>query len=104
MEIPIGLKQGIVMARALAQSPRLVLFDEANGGFDSAADARLKAVFSGLKGKTTIIIVSHRPSLLSLADRRFRLIEGRLLPVESGGADKKSAVPPPRDARKEARA
>lgn len=97
-EIPTGLRQGIAMARALARGPRIILFDEANGGLDSASDARLKKALAALKGKVTIIMVSHRPSLLELADRRYKLSGGRLLPadetsrgrptVEAGGQSK----------------
>ena len=42
MELPVGLRQGIGMARALAGRPRVILFDEANGGLDGAADQALK--------------------------------------------------------------
>ncbi len=80
-EIPTGLRQGIAMARALARRPRIILFDEANGGLDEASDARLKKALAALKGRATIIMVSHRPSLLQLADRRFDLREGRLVPA-----------------------
>jgi ABC-type lipoprotein export system ATPase subunit len=65
---------------------------------DSASDTRLKKALAALKGKVTIIMVSHRPSLLELADRRYKLSGGRLLPadetprgrptVEGGGQSK----------------
>ena len=87
MEIPTGLRQGIAMARALASRPRIILFDEANGGLDSASDARLKKALAALKGRVTIIMVSHRPSLLQLADRRYELAGGRLLPVGDASRD-----------------
>lgn len=80
-EIPTGLRQGIAMARALARRPRIILFDEANGGLDEASDARLKKALAALKGRATIIMVSHRPSLLQLADRRYDLRGGRLVPA-----------------------
>ena len=70
------------MARAIARDPKIILFDEANGGLDSAADEALREALLSLKGKCTIIIVSHRPSLLNIAERRFRLLERRLLPEE----------------------
>jgi ATP-binding cassette subfamily C protein LapB len=84
MELPVGLKHGIAMARALAGKPRIILFDEANSGLDSAADGRLKEALAALKGEATIVMVSHRPSLLNLADRRYDLIEGKLSPQGSG--------------------
>ncbi len=99
-EIPTGLRQGIAMARALARRPRIILFDEANGGLDEAGDARLKKALAALKGKATIIIVSHRPSLLQLADRRYDLREGRLVP--SGDAPPARQLPGGDHSRREA--
>jgi ABC-type bacteriocin/lantibiotic exporter with double-glycine peptidase domain len=88
------------MARALARRPRIILFDEANGGLDEAGDARLKKALAALKGKATIIIVSHRPSLLQLADRRYDLREGRLVP--SGDAPPARQLPGGDHSRREA--
>jgi ATP-binding cassette subfamily C protein LapB len=98
-EIPTGLRQGIAMARALARRPRIILFDEANGGLDEAGDARLKKALAALKGKATIIMVSHRPSLLQLADRRYDLSGGRLVP--SGDAPPARQLPSGDDSRRE---
>ncbi len=78
-ELPAGLRQGIAMARALVAKPKLLLFDDANSAFDSRSDARLKAVLQEVKGSATIVLVSHRPSLLSLSDRIFLLRNGRLV-------------------------
>ena len=91
MELPVGLKHGIAMARALAGKPRIILFDEANSGLDSAADERLKEALAGLKGDATIVMVSHRPSLLNLADRRYDLIEGKLVPKDAGSSGQKAS-------------
>ncbi len=77
-ELPTGIKQGIVMARALAQRPRVILFDEANSALDGKSDANLKQALAGLKGGPSMVLVSHRPSLLALADRTYHLEHGRL--------------------------
>jgi len=78
-DISIGIKQGIAVARALAGDPRVVLFDEANGGLDTAADALLRSALESLKGRKTVVLVSHRPSLLALADRIYDLRDGHLV-------------------------
>lgn len=78
-ELPNGLKQGIVMARALAGDPRVILFDEANSALDSRSDSVLKAALQSLKGGPTMILVSHRPSLLKLADRVFAIEHGTIV-------------------------
>jgi len=79
-ELPSGIKQGIAMARALASNARVLLLDEANNAFDRWTDDRLKAALEHLKGRSTIVIVSQRPSLLALADAVFELRDGTLMP------------------------
>ncbi len=84
--LPTGLQQGIAMARALAGTPKVVLFDEANSGLDQRSDETLKTAIASLKGSATVILVSHRPSLLALADRQFLLRDNQL--------ELKAATPP----------
>lgn len=76
--LPGGVRQCIAVVRALVGKPRLVLYDEADSQLDRDGDAKLKAVLAGLKGTATLIIVSHRPSILALADRTYTLVDGRL--------------------------
>lgn len=78
-DLPAGTKQGIAMARALARRPRLILFDEANSSSDSRSDAVLKEALGQWKGKTAMVLISHRPSLLALADRTYFLENGKLV-------------------------
>jgi ATP-binding cassette subfamily C protein LapB len=73
-----GLAQRILIARALARNPRVLLFDEANGALDAVCDRLLHAALASLKGRTTILLASQRPSLLRLADRVVALDQGRL--------------------------
>ena len=91
-ELPAGLKQGIAMSRALASNPRVILFDEANSALDSTGDAKLKEALASMKGQVTMILVSHRPSLLALADRVFHLQAGMLVPKHG---ETESFAPPP---------
>ena len=96
-ELPTGVRQGIVIARALVRQPRIILFDEANSGLDSKSDETLKEALARLKGGPTLIIISHRPSLVALADRRYDLTEGRLVPreaEEAQGPPGQGAAPP----------
>lgn len=79
-DLPAGIKQGIAMARVLACRPRVILFDEANNAFDRKADLALKHALEKLKGKATMVLVSHRPSILALADRIYDLRDRRLAP------------------------
>lgn len=76
--LPAGVIQSIANARALAGKHPIILFDEAQRGLDGKADQNLRKALASLKGTATILIVSFRPSLTALADRRFRLEDGRL--------------------------
>ncbi|MBF0425929.1 MAG: ATP-binding cassette domain-containing protein [Magnetococcales bacterium] len=80
--LPAGVQQRIAIARILARAPKILLFDEANMAIDSAGDNLLRTCLENLKGECTIVLISQRPSLLRLADRLFRLHEGRLRLVD----------------------
>lgn len=88
--LPQGVKQRIAIARALLDHPNLVLFDEANTSIDSRGDEELKQELMRFHGKVTLIMVSHRPSLVALADRIYRIQDRTLVQQE-----KKENKPPP---------
>ncbi len=92
--LPRGIKQRIAIARALISRPQVVLMDEANSSMDSAGDSILRDVLVRLKGHRTLIMVTPRPSMLSLCDRVFNLEEGVLAPREP------KKVPPKKNQRK----
>lgn len=80
--LPRGINQRIAIARALVTKPKILLFDEANTAMDSAGDTLLRQFLEKIKGRQTVVMVTHRPSMLSLAHRVFSLREGTLVPVE----------------------
>jgi len=71
--IPGGIRQRIAIARALTCSPEVILFDEANTSLDASGDEVMKNALLRLKEKSTILLVSHRPSLLKIADRGLKI-------------------------------
>ncbi len=94
--IPGGVAQRINMVRALVNEPNVILFDEANASLDSSSETQLRHLLQEYKGKATIVIVTYRPSLLALADRRFLLDSGTLSPMKNVGRnqpDAKSIAP-----------
>jgi len=73
-----GQRQRIVLARALIRNPRMLILDEVTSSLDSESEAEILATLSGLKGKTTMLIISHRPAAAEIADRVYRIENGRV--------------------------
>ncbi|MEM9635952.1 MAG: ABC transporter transmembrane domain-containing protein [Pseudomonadota bacterium] len=84
-KVPASTLQRIGIARALAGEPRILILDEANAHLDQQADRGLMQALKRLKGYLTVIIVSHRPSMLALADRQFELRDGQIHAMTDGG-------------------
>ena len=76
--LPRGVKQRISIVRALSSQPHVILFDEANTAIDSDGDQRVRQLLARLKTDCALVLVSHRPSLLSLADTVYDLEDGGL--------------------------
>jgi ATP-binding cassette subfamily C exporter for protease/lipase len=74
-----GQRQRLALARALYNSPDLILLDEPNANLDDAGEAALAKSLCALKalGKT-VFMVLHQRSLLQLADRVLELEAGRV--------------------------
>ena len=91
--LPAGMVQRIVIARALALNPTILLFNEANSMLDMRSDAALKDALSRLKGTMTIIMISNRPSLLAIADQQLTLKDGTLRPYIYDAGQNNRSVP-----------
>jgi len=73
---PPGFTRSLSIARAFTSRAEVVLLDEPGASLDSASDARFMRQLESLKGQHTVIMVSHRPSHIRLADRAVLLDEG----------------------------
>jgi ATP-binding cassette subfamily C protein EexD len=79
-----GQRQRIGLARALYGHPKVVVLDEPNASLDSAAENRLMQTLFKLKEEnTTIVLITHRLNLVSVADKVL-LMKGGL--VEAFGS------------------
>ena len=76
--LPAGLLQRLSLARVLLSSAPIMLLDEPGQALDDKGDNALKAVLAKLRGRRTVIIVTHRPSHIQLCDRVVMLQEGRV--------------------------
>ena len=77
--LPAGVRQLISIIRALVHNPSVILFDEANISLDMRGDQLLRDFFAKRKGSCTIIMVTHRPSLIALADQIYHLADGKIV-------------------------
>ncbi|HLA32977.1 MAG TPA: type I secretion system permease/ATPase [Pseudomonas sp.] len=72
-----GQKQRIGLARALYGQPTLLVLDEPNSNLDEAGEAALVRAVSTLKAAgSTVVLVTHRPSILGVVDKLLILKEG----------------------------
>ena len=85
-----GQRQRIALARALIKDPPILILDEPTAMFDSEGErAFVKSAREALAGRT-VILITHRPASLALADATVRLELGRIVP--SGGGLPESGV------------
>jgi ATP-binding cassette subfamily C protein LapB len=81
-----GQKQAIGLARVLIRKPKVLILDEPTAHFDVRSEAEfLERLRNLAKGEMTIIVSTHRPSLLSLVDRILVFDNGKI--VADGPAD-----------------
>lgn len=74
-----GQKQRLGIARALYSNPDVLIFDEVTSSLDLKTEKEfLKSIFA-LKDKKTILIVTHRPSLLEACNKIYKLENGKLI-------------------------
>ncbi len=76
--LPAGLLQRLSLARVLMSSAPIMLLDEPGQSLDDQGDEALKTVLSNLRGRRTVIMVTHRPSHIQFCDRVVLLQEGRV--------------------------
>ena len=86
-----GQRQRIAIARALVHEPRLLILDEATANLDLESEQAVWDTVAALRGKTTVVAISHQPALVGVADRIYRIEGGTASRIEPGGSASASA-------------
>lgn len=76
-----GQKQRVAIARALAANPKLILADEPTAALDKQSGREIVDLMKSLSHEqgTTVLMVTHDPRILDVADRILEMEDGRIL-------------------------
>jgi ATP-binding cassette subfamily B protein len=78
-----GQRQRIALARALLKDPPILIFDEATAMFDPEGELAFLDQCRSVLAQLTVILITHRPASLALADRVLAMDKGRIRSDES---------------------
>ena len=86
-ELSGGQKQRIAIARALINTPSIILADEPTGALDSSTGRMVMDIFHKLhkEEKKTIILITHSPELASETERILTINDGNIVSDSKGG-------------------
>ncbi|QXI53750.1 type I secretion system permease/ATPase [Pseudomonas alvandae] len=74
-----GQRQNVALSRALLLNPPILLLDEPTSAMDNTGEERLKQRLAAVVENKTVLLVTHRASLLSLVDRLIVIDRGQIL-------------------------
>ena len=77
--LPAGFHQRLALARAYLSASPVLLLDEAANALDEDGDRKFRDAVSAMRGSRTIILVTHRPSHMRVADRVVVLDAGEVI-------------------------
>jgi ATP-binding cassette, subfamily B, bacterial PglK len=78
-----GQKQRIGIARALYKKPKIIIFDESTNSLDMETEKKIMDSIYSLDENITLIIISHRKSILSRCSKIFEIKDKKITLVEN---------------------
>lgn len=86
-EMSGGQQQRVGIARALVVDPKIIFADEPTGNLDSHTTMDVLRLMQRIvkERNQTLVMVTHDNNLASYADRRIRIVDGRIVGIETGG-------------------
>ena len=84
-----GQQQRVGIARALAVNPQIIFADEPTGNLDSKTTMEVLHLMQKIvrEQNQTLVMVTHDNNLASYADRRIRIIDGKIVSIEEGARE-----------------
>ena len=74
-----GQKQRLVIARALYNNPEILIFDEATSALNAEIEDEIIDQIYQLKENVTLVIITHKPSILKNCNKIYKMVNGHLL-------------------------
>ncbi|MCH1770089.1 MULTISPECIES: ABC transporter ATP-binding protein [Metallosphaera] len=83
-ELSGGQQQRVSIARALAQSPKIILADEPTANLDSKSGEAVLKTFqqANREFKTTVVIITHDPDVAAIAGRKVHIRDGQIEKID----------------------
>lgn len=79
MALSGGQRQAVALARALVRDPAVLVLDEPTSNMDNASEQRITHRLRDVMAQKTLVLITHRLSLLELVDRIIVMDEGRIV-------------------------
>lgn len=73
-----GQQQRLIIARALAVQPQLLILDEPTSALDTETESLIRSTLDGLRGRVAVVVIAHRLSTLESCDRIMVIQDGEL--------------------------